>query len=289
MLAWCVGTRHHVPMDDHEQRGGRVAQLFDTLADDYDQSGVEFFAPIAEGLVDALRLMPGERVVDVGCGRGAVTFPAARAVGDGGSVTAVDIAPGMVELTRRAAEEGGYRQVRTAVVAPDDLGLPDGCADVVASSLVLFFAPEPDATLRAWLRLLVPGGRLGLATFGPEDPTWERVEQLFRPYLPPQLLDARTSGEAGPFASDEGMEELCRSCGARDVRTELAQVPVRFRDAAQWRAFSMSTGQRMFWGFVPEERREPLYEEAAGILEGARDAGGDIVLTQHVRYTLATV
>ena len=51
----------------------------------------------------------------------------------------------------------------------------------------------------------------------------------------------------------------------------------------------MGTGQRRFWGFVPEDRRASLYDEAAGVLEGARDADGDIVLTQEVRYTLATV
>jgi ubiquinone/menaquinone biosynthesis C-methylase UbiE len=278
-----------VPVEDRDRKAGRVAQLFDTVAEDYDQSGVPFFEPIAQGLVDALGLAAGERVVDIGCGRGAVTFAAAGAVGPTGCVTAVDIAPAMVELTRRRAEEGGYTQVRTAVVEPDAPELPAGGADVVAASLVLFFAADPSQTLRSWMRLLVPGGRIGLATFGAPDPTWERVDALFRPYLPPQLLDARTTGEAGPFASDSGMEDLCRSCGATDVRTVRSRIPVHFRDAAQWREFSMGTGQRMFWSFVPEERRPSLYDEAAAVLEDARErASGDIVLMQNVRYTLAT-
>jgi ubiquinone/menaquinone biosynthesis C-methylase UbiE len=276
-------------MTDPDQRARRVAQLFDTVAEDYDQSGASFFQPIAQGLVDVLDLTSGERVVDIGCGRGAVTFPAARAVGETGAVMAVDISPAMVELTRRGAEEGGYGQVSTAVVEPDDLGLPSGSADAVAASLVLFFAADPAATLRSWMELLVPGGRIGLSTFGDPDPTWERVDALFRPYLPPELLDARTTGEKGPFASDEGMENLCRSCGATDTRTVRVPVPVHFQDAAQWRAFSMGTGQRMFWGFVPEERRPSLYDEAAGILESARTDEGDIRLVQDVRYTLAVV
>lgn len=276
-------------MDDQVQRERRVAEVFDAVATDYDQSGVAFFAPIAEGLVDALAPTTGERVVDVGCGRGAATFPAARAVGETGSVTALDLSAAMVELTRRGAEEQGLLQVHTRVVTSDDLGLPDAGADVLLASLVLFFSADPATTLRSWVRLLAPGGRLGLATFGVPDPTWARVDALFHPYLPPQMLDARTSGEAGPFESDQGLEELCGSCGARDLRSQHLALAVRFRDAEQWRAFSMGTGQRMFWGLVPEERRPSIFSEAAEILEGAREPGGDIVLTQDVRYTLATV
>ncbi|HEX3297373.1 MAG TPA: class I SAM-dependent methyltransferase [Nocardioides sp.] len=275
-------------MDQQDDAATRVARLFNEIAPDYDQSGVAFFAPIAEGLVDLLDLTPGERLVDVGCGRGALTFPAADAVGPSGVVTAVDIAPAMVEHTRLRAEELGYVQVRTAVVTADDLGLAEGSADVVASSLVIFFAPDPKATLRSWMRPLVPGGRIGVATFGAPNPTWKRMDDLFRPYLPPQLLDARTTGAAGPFASDEGVEQLFAACGATDVRTVSHQLPVRFRDAAQWRLFSMSTGQRAFWGFVPDDRRESLYEQAAELLEDTRSDDGDLVFTQDIRYTLGT-
>jgi SAM-dependent methyltransferase len=201
-------------------------------------------------------------------------------------VTAVDIAPEMVARTQRQAEDLGLSQVRTTLVAADDLGLPEGSADVVASSLVLFFAPDPLATLRSWLRPLVPGGRLGIATFGAPDPVWKQVDALFRPYLPPHLLDARTTGAAGPFTSDQGVEDLFTAAGATAVRSVPRALPVHFRDAAQWRAFSLGTGQRAFWGFVPEDRRPSLFEDAAAVLEQARTGDGDIVLTQQVRYTL---
>jgi ubiquinone/menaquinone biosynthesis C-methylase UbiE len=273
-------------MDDGAEAVRRVARVFDEIAEDYDQSGVSFFAPIADGLVELLDPRPGDHLVDVGCGRGALTFPAARAVGPEGRVTAVDISPTMVDLTRQAAAEAGLAQVETREVTADGLGLPEDTADVVASSLVLFFAPDPEATLGSWIRLLAPHGRIGIATFGEADPTWKRVEQLFAPHLPPALLDARTSGEAGPFSSDEGVEGLFTRCGATDVRSVGRALEVHFDDAEAWRRFSMSTGQRAFWRFVPDERREPLFHEAAEILEDARTGDGDIVVVQNVRYTL---
>jgi ubiquinone/menaquinone biosynthesis C-methylase UbiE len=276
-------------VDPLEDATAGVTRLFDEIAEEYDQSGVAFFAPIAEELVDLMDLALGERVVDVGCGRGAVTFPAARAVGPTGSVTAVDISPTMVEHTRQRAAELGYPQVNTAVVTGDGIGVPDESVDVVTSSLVLFFAPDPEVALRSWMRLLVPGGRIGIVTFGAPDSTWERVDDLFRPYLPAELLDARTTGASGPFATDEGVEDLLTGSGGTAVRTVRRSLHVHFRDAAQWRRFSMSTGQRAFWRFVPEGSRGPLYDQATQVLEEARTDGGDIVLLQDVRYTLGAV
>ena len=53
---------------------------------------------MARGLVDRLRVQPGEKALDIGSGRGAVTRPLAEDVGPTGRVDAVDLAPGMVRL-----------------------------------------------------------------------------------------------------------------------------------------------------------------------------------------------
>ena len=60
-------------------RSQQVAGLFDLVADTYDQVGVDFFAPIAKLLIDALAPQPGEDALDVGCGPGAATLLLARA------------------------------------------------------------------------------------------------------------------------------------------------------------------------------------------------------------------
>jgi ubiquinone/menaquinone biosynthesis C-methylase UbiE len=72
--------------DKHAQ----VAALFDQLADSYDQVGVDYFQPIAEGLVGRLKPQTGERVLDIGCGRGAalLRLAAATLAAEGFSSTA---------------------------------------------------------------------------------------------------------------------------------------------------------------------------------------------------------
>lgn len=276
---------HASPGDASE----RVARLFDELAPVYDQTGVTFFGPIAARLVELLDVREGSRALDVGCGRGAVTFRLAEAVGPGGEVDAVDIAPEMVRLTQEEAARAGLANVRASVMDAASPELPDHGYDVVASSLVLFFLPAPEAAVRRWLRLVAPGGRLGVTTFGAQDEVWRRVDGLLTSRIPEGMLDARASGTQGPFASDEAMAQLFRTCGAGTVSTVREPLSVVFDDPSTWRDWSMSVGQRAMWRLVPEAEREQVFRDAAALLETARDSAGKVRLTQDVRYTLASL
>lgn len=268
------------------QQSARVAATFNRVADEYEAVGVPWFVPIAEQLVSLLSPVDGERALDIGTGRGAALWPLVDAVGPRGHVTGIDLAERMVDATRADAQARGATNVDLAVANAMNPALPAGSFDLIAASLVLFFLPDPLAGLRAWVELLVPGGRLGISTFGARDAVWERVDDVFTPYLPPQLLDARTSGERGPFASDAGVEGLFTGAGLVDVRTSNLDVAVRFADTEAWRRWTWSHGQRTHWDAVPEEHRADVLEAADAVLATARDADGTVTLTQSVRYTL---
>ncbi|CAN5336318.1 hypothetical protein BH11ACT1_BH11ACT1_17090 [soil metagenome] len=275
-------------MDPHAaaQRSAQVAATFDRVADTYDAVGVPWFTPIAQRLVAEVAPAPGERALDIGTGRGAALWALAGAVGATGHVTGLDLAPAMIDATRREAAERGLTTVDLVVAdaaAPD---LPGDSFDLAVASLVLFFMPDPPVALHAWHSLLVPGGRLGLSTFGPRDAAWEQVDDVFTPFLPTQLLDARTSGTSGPFASDAGVEELVAGVGFSEVRTATFEQAVTFVDVEQWRLWSWSHGQRTHWEAVPVERRDEVLAAAAERLESARDRTGTFTLTQEVRLTV---
>jgi SAM-dependent methyltransferase len=261
-----------------------IAGVFDRAADTYDDVGVPWFGPIAAGLVDELAVQPGERVLDIGCGRGAALAPLARATGPGGYALGIDLAPRMVELT--ALDLADLPQVEVRVGDARAPGLPTSSFDVLASCLVLFFLPDPAAALRSWTSLLVPGGRVGVTTFGPQDPRWRAVDALFDPYLPPAMLDARTSGRRGPFGSDEGMTDLFAGAGLTDVRTTHRTVEATFRDPEHFLEFSWSHGQRAMWEAVPVDRHDAVRSEVLAALDAERDASGAIRFAQDVRHTL---
>ena len=262
-----------------------VAALFNAVADDYDQSGVDFFAPIAHGLVDALAPAPGERAADLGCGRGAATILLAESVGESGSVVGLDVSDGMLAHAREEVDRLGLG-VDLKVGDASEPPLPAETFDVVASSLVLFFLPEPAAALQRWVQLLAPGGRIGLATFGDQDQAWAAVDREFGPWLPPAMRDPRVMGPQSPFGSDAAMEHLLSGAGASEVHTTSLRLPVRFGTLERWEAFSRGTGQRAMWAGVPAEEVDALRGRVAQHFEGARNAQGEIEVWQDIRYTV---
>jgi len=276
----------------------RVAAIFDSVAQVYDQVGVAWFTPIAQALVAQVAPRPGERALDVGCGRGAATVALAEAVGPTGAVTAVDISPRMVELLRadlaapgadgqHDGQHDGRAPVEVAVGDAAAPQLPARSFDVVVASLVLFFLPDPGAALAAWRELLVPGGRLGVSTFGPRDAAWEELDDVFTPYLPPAMLDARTSGEKGPFSSDAGVEALLTGAGFGRARTVTTVAEVTVETPQRWEAWCRSHGQSAMWRAVPADALDAVRAEAYARLERARGEDALFHLSQQVRLTLA--
>lgn len=273
-------------MDPSQRRAG-VAALFDQLAPGYDQGGVPWFGPIGSRLVALTAPQPGDRALDVGAGRGAATFPLVDAVGPAGHVIAVDLSPAMAIHLRDEAERRGARiDVVVGEASPDTL--PAGHFAALTASLVLFFDPQPAQTLAGWISLLRAGGRIGLSTFGPTDEAWTAAEAVLLPYAPPQVLDARTSGRTGPFATTDTMTALLETAGATDVDSHDEPLEVTLPDAASWRAWTMTLGLRQLWAAVPDSAMPEALADIESALEPARGDDDQLHLTQQVRYTTGT-
>jgi len=267
----------------------RVAQLFDALSDTYDDVGVEFFGPIAASLADAMPPRSGESWLDIGCGRGAVIDRIVDRVGSAGRVVGTDISAQMVAQARAGLDAASARHVQLLVDDAMDPSAALGQFDTISSCLVLFFLPDPELALERWRSHLVPGGRIGVTTFGPVDPGLEYVEEVLTDNLPPTLRDARTSGKQGPFSSDTAMEELLLRAGYVDAQTVTDKIEFGFSSEQQWYEFSWSTGQRAMWLAMSDEQRRTARSEAQRRLALCAQTDGTFRFTQRVRHTLASL
>ncbi len=232
---------------------------FERAAPTYDIAGIEFFAPFGERLAEVAVLQPGERVLDVACGAGAVLLPAAELVGPDGVVVGVDAAPAMVARARAAAAERGLENVRVGEMDAQALGFEDASFDVVFCGFGVFFMPDPQAALREWHRVLAPHGRLGASVWsGARDPRWAFEGELIREFaheVPAELVEgaARMTQQ---FNDARSLKAALRSGGFKHVAVEEMEIERSYADRDGWWDWNFAQGFRAFFEAMSEDAVE---------------------------------
>lgn len=123
----------------------------------------ESFADGAAEFVERLDLKPGMRVLDVACGTGNQSIPAARA---GAVVTGVDIAPNLIEQAREWAENENL-EIRFDEGDAENLPYPDANFDAVMTMFGAMFAPRPEKVAAELIRVCRFGGVIAMANWTP--------------------------------------------------------------------------------------------------------------------------
>jgi ubiquinone/menaquinone biosynthesis C-methylase UbiE len=139
---------------------------WDRAVDYYDASWAAQLAPAQDRLITMAALQRGERVLDLACGTGLVTFRAAALVGALGRVVATDISQKMVDRTTAEASRRGLAHVHAARMGAEAIEYVDGSFDVVLCALGLMYVPDVPLALREMHRVLAPGGRAVAAVWG---------------------------------------------------------------------------------------------------------------------------
>jgi SAM-dependent methyltransferase len=204
-------------------------------------------------------LQPGHRVLDVCCGSGASAIPAAVCVGSTGQVLAIDLAESLLQLGRQKAQQQGLNHIEFRNGNFESLGLPDESFDAIVCVFGIFFVPDMVAGIRELLRMLRPGGKMAITSWGEKvfEPAnrvfWDAV-RMERPDLVKQftpwdrireldllkaLLEAggatqvEVFAEAGthPLVTPEDWWTMCLGGGCRGTIDQLdAAAQERVRD-----------------------------------------------------------
>jgi ubiquinone/menaquinone biosynthesis C-methylase UbiE len=140
----------------------------------YLESGaLEFF--------ERLNLPPGTRLLDVACGAGQLTIPAARR---GIDVTGLDLADNLVDQAQaRAAAEGLTIPIEQGDA--ENLPYPDASFDVVMSLIGSMFAPRPELVASEMVRVCRPGGKIIMGNWTPAGHVGQMFKVIGRHVPPP--------------------------------------------------------------------------------------------------------
>jgi SAM-dependent methyltransferase len=207
-----------------EDDAARAARTYSAAADHYLSPALGFWDRFGAVTVGRLGLLPGDDVLDLCCGAGGSAIPAARAVTSIGHVVAVDVAAPLLDAARgRAAAEG---------LANIEFRLCDAMICVFG----VFFASDMARFVAEMWRMVRPGGRLAITTWGPDlfEPAdtlfWQTVRELSPPlYKGFHPWDELTTPDllAGLFARagiDEANVDLVRGEHHLDAPDDVWQI-----------------------------------------------------------------
>jgi SAM-dependent methyltransferase len=140
----------------------------------------KFLSAEGEKFINGLGLKPGMKVLDVACGTGNLSLPAARV---GATVTGVDIAPNLLEQARAKAEAEGLN-IKFDEGDAEALPYEDASFDAVVTMYGAMFAPRPELVAAELKRVCKPGGIIAMANWTPAG----FIGQMFKAstaYIPP--------------------------------------------------------------------------------------------------------
>lgn len=234
-----------------------VAGVFNLAAADYDGPALRFFAFCADRLVMRLHPAPGEKILDVAAGTGAVTLAAAQAVGPSGRVIAIDLAEGMLERLARKIEKFGIDNVDLHVMDAAALAFRRDYFHHVVCSFGLFFLRDMAAALAGWVRVLRPGGKLLFTAFGPS--AFEPMKRLLLARLEREGVDIGAAEQTASRLTDpETCRALLTGAGLADVSVETAQLGYHLLKAEDWWEVVWGSALRGLVEQLPPARRDAV-------------------------------
>jgi SAM-dependent methyltransferase len=198
---------------------------FAVSAGAYDRFMGRFSVPLAERFVEAAYVHAGQRVLDVGCGPGALTSKLVEQLGTD-SVSAVDPSPTFIDAVR---ERLPGIDVHRATA--EDLPFPDGAVDAALAQLVVHFMKDPVAGIREMARVTRRGGLVGASVWdhaggtGPLALFWQAAREV----------SPKAPDESGLAGTGEGqLTEIFSRAGLQDVQEDRLTVTVEFATFEDW-------------------------------------------------------
>jgi ubiquinone/menaquinone biosynthesis C-methylase UbiE len=173
---------------------------WDKAASYYENTWQQQLKPAHDSLFNLADIQPGQKIIDIACGTGLVSFRASTATGSNGMVLGTDISDKMVEIAGHSANENNLTNIRFERMDAEELKINDEEYDVALCALGLMYAPNPQNALKEMYRVLKKGGHCVSAVWGKRNNCgWADIFEI---------VDKRVSSEVCPMFFNLGNDHV---------------------------------------------------------------------------------
>ena len=226
-----------------EEAKRKAKETYDSASDFFDHEALEFWARYGGRTIQRLSLNKGARVLDVGSGSGASAIPAAMEIGSDGSVVAVDLSSNLLGLAKSKAENLNLNNIEFIQGDMTSLGYPDNTFDAVICVFAIFFVPDMEKQVGELWRMVKPGGKLAITTWGheffePAYANWKNIIKDIRPDL---------HSEFNPWdriSETDTLRQLMIDAGTTNVEVVSDEGYQLVRDPQDWWTIAKGSGLR---------------------------------------------
>jgi ubiquinone/menaquinone biosynthesis C-methylase UbiE len=285
-----VGGNYSMSKSNDEILRDRVRTEWSAAVPGWKKYGKDMFkwlAPISDQLIKSAGISIGQTVLDVATGTGQPALTIAKIVGPNGKVVGVDLSPEMIEV---AKEEAAYLGLTNIVdfqlVKDESLSMfPDNTFDSVVCRNGLMFMPDPVKALKAFHRVLKPGGKASVTVWGSPDksPVMGVVMNVVSTHVP-DMKQSSPGTPGGPFSipSVEMLRDYFLKAGFSNFNAEKIEVTVAQTDTAEqfWQGMTEVTGFLVILlSKLPNEKKIATKNDVIDSLRKIFPSGGPVKFT----------
>ncbi len=173
---------------------------WDKAATFYENTWQQQLKPAHDALFELANIQQGQKIIDIACGTGLISFRAAAATGSSGFVLGTDISDKMVELAGKVSNENGIVNTKFERMDAEELKINDEEFDVAVCALGLMYVPGPVNALKEMYRVLKKGGTCVAAVWGKRNNCgWADIFEI---------VDRRVSSEVCPMFFNLGNDQV---------------------------------------------------------------------------------
>lgn len=244
---------------------------WDKASVDYEDSWAEQLKPAQNLLIKMADLKEKEKVIDIACGTGLVSFMAASRVGSNGFVLGTDISDKMIQSAQKLATDKRFQNINFQRMDAEELNVEDEHFDAALSALGLMYYPDPLKAVLEMKRVIKNGGRAVAAVWG------DRKNCGWAEIFP--IVDSRVQTDVCPLFFQLGTKDnqkfIFEQAGLKNVTTERISTTLFYENSIKACTAVFSGGPvAMAYSRFNDKTKEEAHQEYLASIEQYKNGIG---------------